>query len=134
MKVELVKYIFRYHLVPSINARMIGTRDDQEWSEYVYDGESPDIEVYKVEATNADINHLFAKEVKLPNFDLEDYCGSWLGGIKDYLEFKLKNSYNTESVVEFEVYTLTKGDCVIELLNKDDDVYVEERLKGGVRK
>ena len=134
MKVELVKYIFRYHLVPAVGARMIGTRDDQEWSEYVYGGELPEVEVQKVEATNADIKHLFAKEVKLPNFDLEDYCGSGLGGIKDYLELKLKNSYNTESEVEFEVYTITKGDCVIELLKKDDDVYVEERLKGGVRK
>lgn len=129
MKVELVKYIFRYHLVPAVGARMIGSRDDQEWSEYVYEGELPEVEVQKVEATDADINHLFAKEMKLPNFDLEDYCGSGLEGIKDYLEFKLKNSYNTESEVEFEVYTITKGDCIIELLNNDDEVYVEERLK-----
>ena len=126
MKAELVKYIFKYHLVPAVGARMIG---DQEWSEYVYEGDVPEIEVYKVEATDADINHLFAKEVKLPNFDLEDYCGFGLGGIKDYLELKLKNSYNTDSVVEFEVYTITKGDCVVELLNKHDEVYVEDRLK-----
>ena len=126
MKVELVKYIFRYHLVPAAGAKMIG---DQEWSEYVYEGDVPEIEVQKVEATDDDIKHLFAKEVKLPNFDLEDYCGFGLGGIKDYLQLKLKNSYNTESVVEFEVYTITKGDCVVELLNRSDEQYIEERLE-----
>lgn len=126
MKVELVKYVFRYSLVPARGARMIG---DHEWSEYVYRGESPEIEVQKVEATDVDIKHLFAKEMKLPNFDLEDYCGFGLNGIKDYLQLKLKNSYNTESEIVFEVYTITKGDCIVELLNKDDEVYVEERLK-----
>ena len=125
MKVELVKYVFRYHLVPAVGARMIGTRGDQEWSEYVYEGDEPEVEVQKVEATNADIKRLFAKE----DVDLEDYCGFGLNGIKDYLELKLKNSYNTDSVVEFEIYTITKGDCVVELLNKSDAVYVEERLK-----
>ena len=121
MKVELVKYIFRYSLVPARNANMIG---DHEWSEYDYIGDSPEVEVQKVEATKEDVKHLFGKLV-----DLEDYCGFGLNGIKDYLELKLKNSYNTESEIVFEVYTITKGDCIIELLNKDDEVYVEERLK-----
>ncbi len=124
--VELVKYTFRYSLVPARGARMIG---DQEWSEYVYKGEEPEVEVQKVEATEVDINHLFAKEVKLPHFDLEDYCGFGLNGIKDYLELKLKNSYNTEREIVFEIYTITKGDCIIELENIHDEVYVEKRLK-----
>lgn len=121
MKAELKKYIFRYSLVPAVGARMIG---DHEWSEYVYVGDSPEVEVQKVEATEEDVKHLFGKEV-----DLEDYCGFGLNGIKDYLGFKLKNSYNTESEIVFEVYTITKGDCIIELENIHDEVYVEMRLK-----